>query len=126
MDDGSGLPPWLPDLDREGGGLLGLCNRLLSQGADLAIPHMAARCPYRSAHGRLDAAGGGTPEARRLWISTPRAAALPGGGQALRFCVSAACDRGDRLRCVRLLRPDGFQAPGGLQLREPHGLRRAW
>ncbi len=33
--------------------VLGLCDRFCHQGADLAIPHLAARCAHRSAYGRL-------------------------------------------------------------------------
>src|SRR6185369_8399861 len=46
--------------------LLRLLRRLRGQGADVAGAHLAARCPRRSAHGRLGGAGGHHAEARRL------------------------------------------------------------
>ena len=58
--------------------LLGFCDCLCDQGAGLAVPHLAAGCPHRSAHGRFDDPGGCAAQAGRLRLSAPGAAALPG------------------------------------------------
>ena len=47
-------------------GLLGLLHRLRHQGAELAVPHLAARRPHRRAHGRLGDPGRRPAEAGRL------------------------------------------------------------
>ncbi len=58
--------------------LLGFCGGLCHQSAGLAFPHLAAGCPYRSAHRRFDDPGGCAAQAGRLRLPAPGAAALPG------------------------------------------------
>jgi hypothetical protein len=43
-------------------GLAGILSRLRHQGADVPVPHVAARRPHRSPHGGLGHPGGGTAE----------------------------------------------------------------
>ena len=65
----------------EGDCLLGIRDRFRDQSAGLAVPYLAARCPYRGADGRFDDSGGGAAEAGRLWLLAPGAAAFPAAGQ---------------------------------------------
>ena len=64
-------------------GLLGLLHRLRHQGAELPVPHLAARRPHRRADGRLRHPGRRPAEAGRLRHHPHRAAGLPGS------CASA-------------------------------------
>ncbi len=48
--------------------------RLRDQGADVPVPHVAARCPYGGTDRGLGAAGGDPPEARGLRLHPHRAA----------------------------------------------------
>ncbi len=71
-------PVWPAGGDCQGGGLLGIRDRLRSQGAGLAVPYLAAGRPYRSAHGRLDDPGGRAAQAGRVRFLAAGSAALPG------------------------------------------------
>ena len=51
--------------------------RLRDQGADVPVPHLAARRPHRSAHGRLGAVGRDPAEARDVRLHPDRAPDAP-------------------------------------------------
>ncbi len=97
-------------------------DRLCHQGAGVALPHLAARRPHRSAHRRLDDPGGRAAQAGRLWLPAPGAAALSRRSQAVCRGAGLPGGDGDHLWRLRLLRADGFQAPGGVFIGQPHGL----
>ena len=66
--------------------------RLRDQGADVPVPHLAARRAHRGADGRLGAAGRDPAEARHLRLHPHRAAdAARGGARAGRR--GSACSR---------------------------------
>jgi NADH:ubiquinone oxidoreductase subunit 4 (subunit M) len=64
-------------------GLLGLHAGLHDQGAQLPLPHLAARRPHRRAHGRFGDPGRRAAEAGRLRYHPHRAAHAPRGLQLL-------------------------------------------
>ena len=99
--------------------------RLRDQGADVPVPHVAARRAHRSADGRFGAAGGDPPEARHLRLHPHRAADAARGGEELGAVDRPA--RGDRhhLRRARLSRADRHEAAHRVLVGRAHGLRDA-
>ena len=98
-------------------------HRLYHQAAGGAVPHLAARRPRGGAHADLDDPGRGVAEDGRL----RRAAHLLSDLSRRRLRAGlAGLQRGRAEHGLRGLGrpgPKGFQAAGGLQFREPHGLR---
>ena len=86
--------PGLPDL-----ALPGLRPRLRDQGADVAVPHLAARRARRGPDRGLGHPGRGAAEDGRLRLPPARHPALPGRGDALR--PARGRPRGDRHRLRR-------------------------
>ena len=66
--------------------------RLRDQGADVPVPHVAARRAHRGADGRFGAPGRDPAEARHLRLHPHRAADAPGGGEEL-GAVDRRCSR---------------------------------
>ena len=100
-------------------------HRLCNQGAGRAGAHLAARCPRRSAHADLDDPGRRAPEDGRLRHHPHLLSDL--SRRRLRAGVLRLRRRRDQHGLRRLCR-DGserLQAARRLQLRQPHGLRRA-
>ncbi len=58
--------------------ILGLRHRFCHQGAGVAFPYLAAGCPYRSSHCRVDDPGGCAAETGRVRFPAAGVAALPG------------------------------------------------
>ena len=106
-------------------GLLGLLHRLRHQGAELAVPHLAARRPHRRADGRLGHPGRRPAEARRLRYPAHRPADLPRGLPPLRRVGDRAGRHLHHLRRARLDGAVGPEAADRLLVGEPHGLRAA-
>jgi NADH-quinone oxidoreductase subunit M len=99
--------------------------RLFGQGADVAGPHLVARCPRRGAHRRLGRAGGDHAQARRLRLRPlhpphpARRLALP-----LRLHRHAVAGGGG-LHRLRRAGPDRHEEAHRLLVDLAHGVRHA-
>ena len=106
-------------------GLLAAAHRLRDQGARGAGTHLAARRARGGTDADLDDPRRRAPEARR--VRHP-ADLLPdlSGRRTVTGLARLRLGRGvDGLRRLRRPGPKGLQADGGLQFRQPHGLRHA-
>src|SRR6266542_1845351 len=100
--------------------------RLADQGADVPVPHVAARRAHRGADGGLGAAGGGAPEARLLRVHPDRAAD-PAPGRARLGAVDRAPRRDrDHLRRTVLPRSTRHEETHRVLVGGAHGVHHAW
>ena len=100
-------------------------RRLRREGADVPVPHVAARRPHPGADAGLGDPGRDPAEARHVRLRAHRHPVPARGGQGL-----GAGDRHPRrdrhhLRRPVLPRPDRHEAPDRVLVGRPHGLRDA-
>ena len=100
-------------------------HRLRRQGADVPVPHLAARRPHPGADAGLGDPGRDPAEARHLRLR-PHRHPVPaaGGGEVGAVDRRAGGDR-HHLRRARLPRADRHEAADRLLVGGPHGLRHA-
>ncbi len=112
--------------DGQNGGLLGVCDRLCRQSSGLAVPYLAAGCPYGSPDRRFDDPGRCPAETGRVWFPAAGPAVVSGGIGPLCRLAGLPGGDGDCLRGICCLRPKRFQTAGGLFVGQPHGVCAAW
>ena len=98
---------------------------LRHQGADVPVPHLAARRPHPGAHRGLGDPGRGAPEARHLRVHPGGPADPPRGGRGVGAVDRPPGGHRHHLRRPRVPRPDRHEAPDRVLVGRPHGLRDA-
>ncbi len=106
-------------------GVRAAVHRLCHQGAGRAVAHLVARRARRGPHADLDDPGRRAAEDGRLRHHPHLLSDLSRRGLRSGLCRLRHRRVEHGLWRVRGPGPEGFQAAGGLQLGEPHGLRRA-
>ena len=108
-------------------GLLGLLRRLRREGADVPVPHLAARRAHRSAHGRLRDPGQRSAEDGDVRLPALLAAAAAGLRQESDHHQRDGDSLHHRHRLRRAGLPDaeGLEEAGGVFVGEPPGLLHA-
>ena len=102
-------------------GVPGVLPGLRDQGADVSVPHLAARRPYRRADRRLGHPGGRAPEDGHLRLPPLQPADSAGSDAAVRADDGAAVDYRDCLRRAGGAGAEGLEAAGRLFVGQPHG-----
>ena len=102
-------------------GLPRVLPRLRDQGADVPVPHLAARRAHRCADGRLGDSGGRPPEDGHLRLPALQPADPARRVAALRADDGAAVDHRHRLRRAGRAGAEGLEAAGRLLVGQPHG-----
>ena len=102
-------------------GLPGVLPRLRHQGADVPVPHLAARRAHRRADGRLGDPGGRAPEDGHLRLHPLQPADSAGGDPLLRAVRRLPLHRRHRLRRAGGARAEGLEAARRLFVGQPHG-----
>ena len=99
--------------------------RVRGEGADVAVPHVAPRRPYRGADDRLGAARRDHAEDGDVRVHPDRAADPAVRRREVRAVDRPAGGDRDRVRGARVPRPEGPQTADRVQLGRSHGVRDA-
>ena len=98
-------------------------HRVRHQGAHVPGAHLVARRPYRGAHRRIGDPGRRAPQDGGLRDDPLLHRVLPGGGGEGHAAGGHPVGHRHHLRRRHVARAARHEAPGGLLLGEPHGLR---
>ena len=103
----------------------GILRRICDQGSDVPVPHLAARCARRSAHGRFGHSGRRSAEDGNVRISAIQPADSAGRHEALCSDDDRAVDHRHRLRRAGRHDAAGHEEARGVLVGQPHGFRDA-
>ena len=102
-------------------GVSRVLSRLRHQGADVPVPHLAARRAHRRADRRLGDSGGRAPEDGDVRVPALQPADPARGVAPVRADDGAAVDHRHRLRRARRAGAEGLEAARRLLVGQPHG-----